>query len=243
MLKRTISLLLALVMVASLCACGGGEKEPTAPTASTPAAPSNSTPTAPAASTPEPEPAGPKLVTHTWTENKYYTISLEAPETVSAEEPEPAASAPADGETSEPEEPDNIFDFTKDSGSWEFTFLGDTFKIEFEIDNYTYNTSTDWKEKYGETDPSFEDFKKYVEEGINSMTGTIIQVNGEEVVERPWNDSLFRFYNTDGMREEGEKNLECKVKFISLDESVVIDDLMKDETVKAIFDSIKIEGK
>lgn len=233
MLKRTIPLLLALVMVASLCACGGSEKEPTAPTASTPAAPSNSTPPAPAASTPEPEPEGPKLVTHTWTENKNYTISLEAPETV----------VPEETEETDGEEPDNTFDFTKDSGSSEFIFLGDTFKIKFKIGNYVYNTSTDWKERYGETDPSFEDFKKYVEEGINSMTGTIIQVNGEEVVERPWNDSLIRFYNTDGMREEGKKNLECKVTFISLDESVAIDDLMKDETVKAIFDSIKIEGK
>lgn len=201
MLKRKISLLLSLVMVAGLTACGSGSGGSA---------------------------GSANMVTHTWDKNEYYTVSLEAPETQEAAE-------------EEGEETDHLFDFTKDSHGYVFTFLGDTFQIDFEITGYVYQTSSDWKEKYGETKGSFEDYKKNIEEGINHTPGAIIQVNGEDVVENNEGYFILRYYNTDGLSSEG--NLECSAKIRTLDESVTVEQLLQDETVKAIFDSIKVEGK
>lgn len=239
MLKRTTALLLALLMMVSLAACGG-EKEP-ANSPSAPAGAANSP--APAATskaheatpTPEPTPEPEQMPAHTWDKNEHYTITLEAPETM---EPTPTDEGSAE---EEPAEPENICDFTSDSSASNFTFMGDTFRIRFEVGGYSYNTSTDWKDKYGETEPSFADWKKSVEEGLNGVSGSVIQVNGEEVVEQRFSVMLTRYYNTDGMA--GDKNREVTAKLFALDEEMTIDDLLKDETVKAIFNSIKVTGK
>lgn len=129
-----------------------------------------------------------------------------------------------------------------------FTFVGEKFLIEFTINSYVYNTSTAWKEKHGETEANFEDFKKDLEEDINHATGTIEQVNGEDVVQRyDSRDNKYvgiaRYYNTDGLREDGW-NQEFLAIIYALDESIDdIDNLLEDEEVKAIYDSIRLEGK
>lgn len=129
-----------------------------------------------------------------------------------------------------------------------FTFTGEKFIIEFTVGQYTYQRNSAWQEKYGETEESFEDFKKVLKEEIIPMPGTIEQVNGEDVVQEyyTWdgeNVGITRYYNTDGFREDGW-NRQFAATIFSLDDSIDdIDALLEDEEVKAIYDSIRLEAK
>ena len=132
----------------------------------------------------------------------------------------------------------------------DFTLVGEKFIIEFKNMSYTYNTSTAWEKKYGETEPNFEDFKKYTTEKINGMTGAVNQVNGEDVVKQYVKSrdlskyiGITRYYNTDGMRADGV-NTEFYATIYAIDDSIDdIDNLLEEEEVQTIFDSIKIEKK
>lgn len=212
-MKRAIAILLTLVMMGSLAACGGNgnEKEKDSDTSTTT----------------ESEKA--ELETFTWDGLKGYNVSLEAPKDQGYEFVEGKA------ETAQYEnDPD-------------FTFVGERFLIEFTATSYVYR-SVAWKEKYGETEDNFEDFKKALEEEIDYMPGTIEQVNGEDVVQQYINRDgkyvgMRRYYNADGLREDGW-NQEFSAAIFVLDESIDdIDVLLEEEDVKAIYDSIRLEAK
>lgn len=168
--------------------------------------------------------------TLTWNELKFYKVSIDVPK-------------------------DKGYELIKGKSekapyNWDadFTLVSERFIIEFENTSYVYNTSNAWKEKYGETDANFEDFKKATTEKINGMTGTVKQVNGEDVVVKYVSKNskyigMTRCYNTDGMRTDG-LNTQFSATIYVLDESIDdIDVLLEEEEVKAIFDSIKIEKK
>ena len=130
----------------------------------------------------------------------------------------------------------------------EFTLVGEKFIIAFEAASYTYQTSYAYKEKYGENDkPNFEEYKKMVEEKLNSIQGKIVQVNGEDVVERSIGSEIRgvqRVINADGkLFNSAEKGGMLIADIYPTDPSVEIDTLLQDEEVKAIIDSIKIEAK
>lgn len=130
----------------------------------------------------------------------------------------------------------------------DFTLVGEKFIIAFEAASYTYQTSYAYKEKYGENDkPNFEEYKKMVEEKLNSLQGKIVQVNGEDVVERSIGSEIRgvqRVINADGkLFNSAEKGGMLIADIYPTDPSVEIDTLLQDEEVKAIIDSIKIEAK
>lgn len=173
-----------------------------------------------------------KAVTETlnWDNYKYYKVSIDVPK-------------------------DKGYELIKGKSekapyNWDadFTLVSERFIIEFENTTYVYNTSVAWKEKYGETDANFEDFKKATTEKINGMTGTVKQINGEDVVVKYVSKNskyigMTRCYNTDEMRTDG-LNTQFSATIYVLDESIDdIDVLLEDEEVKTIFDSIKIEKK
>ena len=168
--------------------------------------------------------------TLTWNELKFYKVSIDVPKDKGYEL--------IQGKSE------------KAPYNWDadFTLVSERFIIEFENTPYVYNTSNAWEEKYGETDANFEDFKKATTEKINGMTGTVKQINGEDVVVKYVSkDSKYigmtRCYNTDGMRTDG-LNTEFSATIYVLDESIDdIDVLLEEEEVKTIFDSIKIDKK
>ncbi|MGN1270934.1 MAG: hypothetical protein ACI4UX_03005 [Clostridia bacterium] len=168
--------------------------------------------------------------TLTWNELKFYKVSIDVPK-------------------------DKGYELIKGKSekapyNWDakFTLVSERFIIEFNDTSYVYQTSDAWKEKYGETEANFEDFKKATTEKINGMTGTVKQINGEDVVVKYVSKNskyigMTRCYNTDGMRTDG-KNFQFSATIYVLDESIDdIDALLEEEEVKTIFDSIKIEKK
>ena len=129
-----------------------------------------------------------------------------------------------------------------------FTLVGEKFIIEFDSAGYTYQTSNAYKEKYGENNnPNFEEYKKMVQEKLNSIDGKIVQVNGEEVVERSIGSKIGgiqRVINADGkLFNNAEMGGMLIANIYPTDQSIEIKTLLEDEEVKAIFDSIKIEAK
>lgn len=171
-----------------------------------------------------------KLETFTWDGFEDFNVSLEAPKDQGYEFVEgQAETAPYENYPV-------------------FTFAGEKFIIEFNVGQYTYQRNSAWIEKYGETEENFEDFKKVLKEEIIPMPGTIEQVNGEDVVWQyyTWdgeNVGITRYYNTDGFRKDGW-NRKFAATIFSLDDSTEgIDELLEDEEVKAVYDSIRLEEK
>lgn len=222
MKKRIMVIVLTLMMVFSFAACGSKKESDTKSAGtSTEAGDSN-----------EESVEKTEIETLTWNGLKFLKVSVDVPKDKGYELIEGRSEkAP--------------FEMDVD-----FTLVGEKFIIEFYDTSYVYQTSIAWKDLYGETDPNFEDFKKATTEKINGMTGAVKQVNGEDVVIKYVESldlskyiGLTRYYNTDGMREDGINTQFC-ARFYTLDESIEdVDILLEDEEVKAIFDSIKIEKK
>lgn len=219
MMKRILAIFLAIMMLGSLAACGSKKETKDSGTGE-----------AQEEKVEAAKEEKAELETFTWNEFEDFNVSLDAPKDQGYE----------------------FVDGKADVAPYEnypvFTFVGEKFIIEFAVSHYVYQTSTDWKDKYGETEASFEDFKKALEEEINHMPGTIEQVNGEDVVQQyyTWDGEkvgIRRYYNTDGFREDGW-NRQFEAILISLDDSADdIDALLEDEEVKAIYDSIRLEAK
>jgi maltose-binding protein MalE len=125
-----------------------------------------------------------------------------------------------------------------------FTVLkGENFYIAFSDSSYVYNTALAWIEKYGETEANYEDYKTYIKEGINGVTGEIVEVNGEEMPQQNVTDfAIRRSFNTDGLRDDGINTL-FAANLMTADESGDINALLENEEVMAILESEKIEKK
>ena len=125
----------------------------------------------------------------------------------------------------------------------ETEILQENFYIAFSDSSYVYNTALAWIEKYGETEANYEDYKTYIKEGINGVTGEIVEVNGEEMPQQNVTDfAIRRSFNTDGLRDDGINTL-FAANLMTADESGDINALLENEEVMAILESVKIEKK
>lgn len=140
-MKRIIAILLTLMMIGSLTACGGHKKEKAPETLSQTESENESVTQEPE----ETEPAEPTVeqVLDTY----YYKATLNLP-----------ASEAGDGSL----EPKYAVEESTQRGSSDCGVANDTVAIELMYKSYTFQTNSYYQEKYGEKDPNFENYVEYM---------------------------------------------------------------------------------
>lgn len=133
----------------------------------------------------------------------------------------------------------------------EYTLFGDKLRIEIDEDKTDFTESDFYTKKYGtNTEKNWENYKKYIlDDDINHLKQhgiELINVDGIEAVQYKINwdfedgyDGLLRIVNTDKI----SKNYMLRIYIFPNNENDKIEDLLKDENVKVILNSLKITKK
>ena len=124
--------------------------------------------------------------------------------------------------------------------------IGNKVAIEFEYTSYVYNSYSNYKEKYGNKEPNFENYIEYLEDSEFDKQKSSYQKNAEKTtvagytaVKGIYNNNMIYTLKVDGLKE----NMQFKMTVIPVNENDKIEDLINDSEVSAIISSLKIEEK
>ena len=213
MLKRITAILLTLMMIGSLTACGS-EKQ--GKTSETPSQTENTESTE--MDNTEAEPAGPTV------DQTLETYYFKATMTV------PAAGTDDGNLTPEYKEEEET-----QGGSALCGIANDTVAIELTYQGYTFNTNSYYVEKYGEKDPNFENYVEYMLDSDlqNAFTTGIeeTKVGDYEALKYIYNGVNY-VLNVDGLQGQ------FLVTVIPLNEDADLEELAADPDIN----SIKVEA-
>lgn len=219
-IKRMIAILLALMMVGSLAACGDPGQDQTAEDpAQTGDTESAEQETGEQEET-EPEEPTVEQVLDTY----YYKATLNLPATESG-----------DGSL----EPKYTVEESTQRGSSDCGVANDTVAIELEYISYTFQTNMYYLEKYGEKDPNFENYVEYMlDSSLQDVFTTGIEetkVGDYEALKYIYNGVNY-VLNVDGLPAK------FSVSVIPLTEDADLEALAADPEINSIINSIKVEA-
>lgn len=218
-MKRMIAILLTLMMIGSLTACGGDKKEKTPETLSQTESENESVTQEPE----ETEPAEPTVeqVLDTY----YYKATLNLP----AEKAE-------DGSL----EPKYTEEESTQSGSADCGIANDTVAIELSYYSYTFQKNMYYQEKYGEDmEGNFENYVKYMlDSSLQDAFTTGIEETkvGDYEAVKSINNGVHYVLNVDGLPAR------FTVSVIPLTEDADLEALAADPEINSIINSIKVEA-
>lgn len=220
-MKRMIAILLTLMMIGSLTACGGGKQEKTPETPSQTESEKESV-TPETQESEETEPAEPTVeqVLDTY----YYKATLNLP-----------AAEADDGSL----EPKYAVEESTQWGSSDCGVANDTVAIELAYYSYTFQTNMYYQEKYGEKDPNFENYVEYMlDSSLQDAFTTGIEetkVGDYEALKYIYNGVNY-VLNVDGLPAR------FIVSVIPLTEDADLEALAADPEINSIINSIKVEA-
>lgn len=220
-MKRMIAILLTLMMIGSLTACGGGKQEKTPETPSQTESEKESV-TPETQESEETEPAEPTVeqVLDTY----YYKATLNLP-----------AAEADDGSL----EPKYAVEESTQWGSSDCGVANDTVAIELAYYSYTFQTNMYYQEKYGEKDPNFENYVEYMlDSSLQDAFTTGIEetkVGDYEALKYIYNGVNY-VLNVDGLPAR------FTVSVIPLTEDADLEALAADPEINSIINSIKVEA-
>ena len=223
-MKRMIAILLTLMMIGSLTACGGDKQEKAAETP--PQTESEKESVTPETTEPEEtEPSEPSEPTVEQVLESYYfkaTLNLPAEEA-------------GDGSL----EPKYAVEESTQWGSSLCGIANDTVAIELLYKSYTFHTNIYYQEKYGEKDPNFENYVEY-------MTDSSLQdsfTTGIEETKVGDYEALKYLYNgVNYVLNVDELPAQFSIAVIPLNEDADLEDLAADPEINSIINSIKLEA-
>lgn len=216
-----IAILLTLMMIGSLTACGGGKQEKTPETPSQTESEKESV-TPETQESEETEPAEPTVeqVLDTY----YYKATLNLP-----------AAEADDGSL----EPKYAVEESTQWGSSDCGVANDTVAIELAYYSYTFQTNMYYQEKYGEKDPNFENYVEYMlDSSLQDAFTTGIEetkVGDYEALKYIYNGVNY-VLNVDGLPAR------FIVSVIPLTEDADLEALAADPEINSIINSIKVEA-
>lgn len=217
-MKRMTAILLTLIMIGSLTACGGHKKEKAPETLSQTESENESVTQEPE----ETEPAEPTVeqVLDTY----YYKATLNLP-----------AAEADDGSL----EPKYAVEESTQWGSSDCGVANDTVAIELAYYSYTFQTNMYYQEKYGEKDPNFENYVEYMlDSSLQDAFTTGIEetkVGDYEALKYIYNGVNY-VLNVDGLPAR------FIVSVIPLTEDADLEALAADPEINSIINSIKVEA-
>lgn len=220
-MKRMIAILLTLMMIGSLTACGGGKQEKTPETPSQTESEKESV-TPETQESEETEPAEPTVeqVLDTY----YYKATLNLP-----------AAEADDGSL----EPKYAVEESTQWGSSDCGVANDTVAIELAYYSYTFQTNMYYQEKYGEKDPNFENYVEYMlDSSLQDAFTTGIEetkVGDYEALKYIYNGVNY-VLNVEGLPAQ------FIVAVIPLNEDADLEALAADPEINSIINSIKVEA-
>ena len=221
-IRRMIAILLTLMMIGSLTACGGDKKEKTSETPSQTQSEKESA----ATGTQEPEetePAG--LTVEQVLDTYYYKATFNLP----AEKAE-------DGSL----EPKYTEEESTQSGSADCGIANDTVAIELSYYSYTFQKNMYYQEKYGEEmEGNFENYVEYMlDSSLQDAFTTGIEKTkvGDYEAVKSINNGVHYVLNVDGLPAR------FTVSVIPLTEDADLEALAADPEINSIINSIKVEA-
>ena len=124
-------------------------------------------------------------------------------------------------------------------------FIGDKVAIEFEYSAYVYNSYANYKAKYGDKEPNFENYIEYLEDSEFDQQKSS-QKNAEKTtignypaVKYKYNNTMIYVLKVDGLKEK----MQFTMTVIPVNEDDKIEDLINNPEVSAIIESLKLEAK
>lgn len=217
-MKRMTAILLTLMMIGSLTACGGDKKD------KAPEAPSQteSETESAAQETQEPEDAEPTV--EQVLDNYYYRVTLNLP-----------ASESGDGSL----KPKYTEEESTQWGSSDCGVANDTVAIELAYYSYTFQTNMYYQEKYGEKEGNFENYVEYMlDSSLQDAFTTGIEETtvGDYEALKYINNGVIYVLNVDGLPAR------FTVSVIPLTEDADLEALAADPEINSIINSIKVEA-
>ena len=219
-IKRMIAILLALLMVGGLAACGDPGQDQTAEdpaqTGDTESAEQET------GEQEETEPAEPTV--EQGLDTYYYKATLNLP-----------AAEAGDGSL----EPKYAVEESTQRGSSDCGIANDTVAIELSYISYTFQTNMYYQEKYGEKEPNFENYVEYMlDSSLQDVFTTGIEetkVGDYEALKYIYNGVNY-VLNVDGLPAK------FIVSVIPLTEDADLEALAADPEINSIINSIKVEA-
>ncbi len=226
-MKRMTAILLTLMMIGSLTACGGDKKEKTseapAQTESEKEPAVTETPDAEPEET-EPEPEETEPTVEQVLDTYYYKATLNLP-----------AAEADDGSL----ESKYVVEESTQRGSADCGIANDMVAIELAYNSYTFQTNSYYQEKYGEQDPNFENYVEYMlDSSLQDVFTTGIEetkVGDYEALKYIYNGVNY-VLNVDGLPAQ------FIVAVIPLTEDADLEALAADPEINSIINSIKVEA-
>lgn len=217
-MKRMIAILLTLMMIGSLTACGGHKKEKAPETLSQTESENESVTQEPE----ETEPAEPTVeqVLDTY----YYKATLNLP-----------ASEAGDGSL----EPKYAVEESTQRGSSDCGVANDTVAIELMYKSYTFQTNSYYQEKYGEKDPNFENYVEYM---LDSSLQDVFTTGIEETKVGDYEALKYIYNGVNYVLNVEGLPAQFIVAVIPLNEDVDLEALAADSEINSIINSIKVEA-
>lgn len=115
--------------------------------------------------------------------------------------------------------------------------------IEVRLDSYVYNTYANYKAKYGNKETNYKNYIEYLEDKDfdgQKIPGQIefqkTKISGLEAITYEYNNDMFYYLNNSNFYKDSA----FKIVISPKDKSYKVTDLLNDEEVKALIDSIKV---
>lgn len=220
-MKRMIAILLTLMMIGSLTACGGDKKDKAPETPSQTESEKESV----APETQKPEETEPEEPTvEQVLDNYYYKATLNLP-----------ASESGDGSL----EPKYVEEESTQWGSSDCGVANDTVAIELAYYSYTFQTNMYYQKKYGEKEGNFENYVEYMlDSSLQDAFTTGIEETtvGDYEALKYINNGVIYVLNVDGLPAR------FTVSVIPLTEDADLEALAADPEINSIINSIKVEA-
>lgn len=226
-MKRMTAILLTLMMIGSLTACGGDKKEKTTETPTQ----TESEKEPAVTETPDAEPEETELepeetepTVEQVLDTYYYKATLNLP-----------AAEADDGSL----ESKYVVEESTQRGSADCGIANDMVAIELAYNSYTFQTNSYYQEKYGEQDPNFENYVEYMlDSSLQDVFTTGIEetkVGDYEALKYIYNGVNY-VLNVDGLPAQ------FIVAVIPLTEDADLEALAADPEINSIINSIKVEA-
>lgn len=127
-----------------------------------------------------------------------------------------------------------------------YSIVGDKVRIEFRNSSYVFQTGTDYVKANGKVEPSFAKFKEYVQNGgTSNQNDEFVTINGRETYKYDRRHGAGTgelkgyVYNFD--MDDITTKISVNASIFPVDETQDISQLINDEEVQTILNSIKFE--
>ena len=220
-MRRMTAIVLTLMMIGSLTACGGDKKEKSQNTS--PQTESETESAAAKTEAPEEtEPAEPTVeqVLDTY----YYKATLDLP-----------ASEAGDGSLQSEYVPEE----SVQRGASDCGVANDKAAIELEYSSYTFQTNSDYQKKYGEKDPNFENYVEYM---LDSSLQNVFTTGIEETKVGEYEALKYIYNGVNYVLNVEGLPAQFTIAVIPLTEDEDPEELAEDPEINTIINSIKVEA-